>query len=464
MARAEVQITAVDKTGNAIRAATNGLKTVEKTAKVTGKAINFAFGLLTGGALVSAFGKLTEAAKKTDEGRKALDDLARTLKDPALVSAANALTGALIKGFNFALENAAAFIKFVRSELVRVGVLTSQSARDAAVIIRGQIADLERMNAQPGIGLTGASGARLQAAIAADLAARKEQLRLVEGLADAEAKAEAARIDRELASERSGGKTAKATSSGKRSKSAAEINAEITAEMRRVFGDKLAGEVAELRRTQNAERAKALADWQADLVRETDAILKDSADKAGEGVVESITKSYEERFGEKITRMTVFAQEAAKSMQTAFADFLFDPFENGLKGMLAGFLNVIRRMLAELLAQQLLTAFFGAFAGGSGIVGQFASAALAGLQPRAKGGPVTGSSPYLVGERGPELFVPSTGGSIIPNGGGMGGGVAVSYNIDARGATMELTQALPSILADNNRRIFDELDRRYGIR
>lgn len=446
MARAEVQITAVDKTGNAIRAATNGLKTVEKTAKVTGKAINFAFGLLTGGALVAAFGKMTEAAKKTDEGRKALDDLARTLKDPALVSAANSLTGALVKGFNFALENAAAFIKFVRSELVRVGVLTSQSARDAAVIIRGQIADLERMNAQPGIGLTGASGARLQAAIAADLAARKEQLRLVEGLADAEAKAEAARIDRELASERrAGGSTAKGRSSGRRGQSVAEY-------------------IAELRRTQNAERAKALADWQADLVRETDAILKDSADKAGEGVVESITKSYEERFGEKITKMTVFAQEAAKSMQTAFADFLFDPFENGLKGMLAGFLNVIRRMLADLVAQQLLTAFFGAFSGGSGIVGQFASAALAGIKPRAKGGPVTGSSPYLVGERGPELFVPSTGGTIIPNGGGMGGGVAVSYNIDARGATMELTQALPSILADNNRRIFDELDRRYGIR
>jgi len=29
---------------------------------------------------------------------------------------------------------------------------------------------------------------------------------------------------------------------------------------------------------------------------------------------------------------------------------------------------------------------------------------------------------------------------------------------------MDLTQALPGILADNNRRIFDELDRRYGIR
>lgn len=34
---------------------------------------------------------------------------------------------------------------------------------------------------------------------------------------------------------------------------------------------------------------------------------------------------------------------------------------------------------------------------------------------RAEGGPVTSGSPYIVGERGPELFVPSRSGSIIPN-------------------------------------------------
>jgi len=34
---------------------------------------------------------------------------------------------------------------------------------------------------------------------------------------------------------------------------------------------------------------------------------------------------------------------------------------------------------------------------------------------RANGGPVTGNSPYIVGERGPELFVPSVSGSIVPN-------------------------------------------------
>lgn len=38
-----------------------------------------------------------------------------------------------------------------------------------------------------------------------------------------------------------------------------------------------------------------------------------------------------------------------------------------------------------------------------------------GAQPRAAGGPVSGGSPYLVGERGPELFMPAGSGTIVPN-------------------------------------------------
>ena len=34
---------------------------------------------------------------------------------------------------------------------------------------------------------------------------------------------------------------------------------------------------------------------------------------------------------------------------------------------------------------------------------------------RASGGPVQGGTPYLVGERGPELFVPGRSGNIVPN-------------------------------------------------
>jgi len=35
--------------------------------------------------------------------------------------------------------------------------------------------------------------------------------------------------------------------------------------------------------------------------------------------------------------------------------------------------------------------------------------------PRANGGSVKAAAPYLVGERGPELFVPGTGGSVVSN-------------------------------------------------
>jgi TP901 family phage tail tape measure protein len=63
--------------------------------------------------------------------------------------------------------------------------------------------------------------------------------------------------------------------------------------------------------------------------------------------------------------------------------------------------------------------------GGSGPTfnpGAFSMPQLAG---RAVGGPVTGQQPYMVGERGPELFVPGTGGSVVNNSdlrSAMGGG------------------------------------------
>ena len=34
---------------------------------------------------------------------------------------------------------------------------------------------------------------------------------------------------------------------------------------------------------------------------------------------------------------------------------------------------------------------------------------------RANGGSVSGNNPYIVGEKGPELFIPNTSGTIIPN-------------------------------------------------
>lgn len=54
---------------------------------------------------------------------------------------------------------------------------------------------------------------------------------------------------------------------------------------------------------------------------------------------------------------------------------------------------------------------------------------------RAMGGPVTSGRPYIVGEEGPELFVPGANGQIIPNGAGAGGPTNITVNVTAPAGT-----------------------------
>jgi hypothetical protein len=66
---------------------------------------------------------------------------------------------------------------------------------------------------------------------------------------------------------------------------------------------------------------------------------------------------------------------------------------------------------------------------------------------RASGGPVTGGTPYLVGEKGPELFMPASSGSIVPNNrlgssGGGSTGVTINYHIAAGVTRAELVPIL----------------------
>jgi len=55
---------------------------------------------------------------------------------------------------------------------------------------------------------------------------------------------------------------------------------------------------------------------------------------------------------------------------------------------------------------------------------------------RANGGPVSGNKRYIVGERGPEMFVPNAGGRIVPNS-DMGGSTNVVVNVDASGSNVQ---------------------------
>jgi hypothetical protein len=87
------------------------------------------------------------------------------------------------------------------------------------------------------------------------------------------------------------------------------------------------------------------------------------------------------------------------------------------------------------LAKVLFQAGLGLLAGDDGK--GFFSFLTGGLGRRAAGGPVTSGSPYIVGERGPELFVPGRSGTIVPNNKLGGGGTSVVVNVDASGSKVQ---------------------------
>jgi len=101
----------------------------------------------------------------------------------------------------------------------------------------------------------------------------------------------------------------------------------------------------------------------------------DKADAIGQAMIrlQAEEKAIIDGTKETADEMSKFAERAAENMQDAFADFLFDPFAEGLDGMLTGFLGVMRRMVAEAAAADLaaLIKLPGAGSGGnlSGMLG-----------------------------------------------------------------------------------------------
>ena len=63
------------------------------------------------------------------------------------------------------------------------------------------------------------------------------------------------------------------------------------------------------------------------------------------------------------------------------------------------------------------------------------------FKKRASGGPVSAGTPYMVGEKGPELFMPDRSGTIIPNNALGSGSTNVVVNVDASGSNVQGDQA-----------------------
>lgn len=81
------------------------------------------------------------------------------------------------------------------------------------------------------------------------------------------------------------------------------------------------------------------------------------------------------------------------------------------------------------------------------ILGRTGGGLLGGFPGRATGGPVGPGSAYVVGERGPELFVPTASGRVVASGGG-GRDVRISITVNAGGGA-----AAPEALARSSRQV-----------
>lgn len=139
--------------------------------------------------------------------------------------------------------------------------------------------------------------------------------------------------------------------------------------------------------------------------------LRTAAALGVDGAIEAI-----KRLEHQIKIETDPAFAALVDASVALGDSITSAFRqmlDGTKLTMADFRDMIRSTVADVIAQifrltvvnQVLNAIFPGLGLKTSTFGQ--------IMGRAGGGPVTRGSPYLVGERGPELFVPQGAGSVV---------------------------------------------------
>jgi|13_taG_2_1085334.scaffolds.fasta_scaffold00590_18 hypothetical protein len=144
--------------------------------------------------------------------------------------------------------------------------------------------------------------------------------------------------------------------------------------------------------------------------------LAESFAKAAETTVLTLKQKFE---AAGIGDFARTLEEGLVKAATAFEDALTQAFLTG-KADFGDLADLIKQTLVKAFIQSTITnPIFKLF----GLVG------------KAKGGPVSANTPYIVGEEGPELFMPGASGTIVPNHqlgqSTGGGGTSVNYTINA---------------------------------
>lgn len=196
-----------------------------------------------------------------------------------------------------------------------------------------------------------------------------------------------------------------------------------------------------------SKNAKEIEDARRDLASLS---ANHAADKAS--VIKN-TRNPLEEWAASVPHTAAEINEALQSIEVKGLDGLTDAITGvitGTESLKSAFHNLAASILADLIQMTIkmllfkaLSSVLGGSLGGSSGVGASPSFPASGtIGPRAAGGPVMANSLYLVGEKGPELFMPKTGGSIIPNhrlknvgnDNSPSRSVALTFNNDFRGA------------------------------
>ena len=167
--------------------------------------------------------------------------------------------------------------------------------------------------------------------------------------------------------------------------------------------------------------------------------------------------------------------EKAQALAKGFSDIVKDGFVDGIKAatdetrsLSDALTSMLNRLSDQLLNLAANLAFYGNAQGtlqqGQGLIGSLLGSVASLFNPfsslmapggryegmpvdklpkippplppvRALGGPVGAGQPYMVGERGPELFVPGAQGNIVPN--NAMGGSNIVVNVDASGSSAQ---------------------------
>jgi len=145
-------------------------------------------------------------------------------------------------------------------------------------------------------------------------------------------------------------------------------------------------------------------------------------------------------------------EAAIRGWGDEFTDTFIDALETG-EARWDDFVRAILRDIARIVITQTLT---------KPMVNAIVSGLGGTTTGQALGGAVNANQTYLVGEMGPELFVPREAGSIVPNN-KLGGDVSVTNNINVGGGDGDVEQrvmaVLPLVVAQTREALLQEIER-----